>query len=259
MKFTPKRLESTRDLSRGRTDYQGLIVALLTFLAALGITYAALGYFIDYAAVWMDDDTEVTLLGALERAYPAVSHGDDSEEGVNLQRAKTVFKQLTTYPNLRKLPYELRMIDFDAPNAFAIPGGIIALSPKLFDWVKTDAGLAFVLAHELAHHQRRHVTKRLGRGLVLMLFEVLALSVSDTNLGQLSGVAIARYSQSQEHEADELAIRIMFATYGHADGALEFLSKALDESSLQGGSLWDSHPSTQERIDRVRRLVSSYR
>ena len=187
----------------------------------------------------MDDDTEVTLLGSLERAYPEMTYPDDSEEGVNLQRARRVFKQLTTYPELRQLPYELRMIDFDAPNACAIPGGIVALSPKLFDWVKTDGGLAFVLAHELAHHQKRHVTKRLGRGLLLILFELLVSSMSESSVGNLSGVAIARYSQSQEHEADALAIKIMFATYGHADGALEFLSKALDESSDQGGALWD--------------------
>ena len=255
MKFVSKRLEHTDDVSRGSTNYRSLAIAIMAFVGFMVSIYFTLGIVVDQMTQRMDDQTEVQLLGALGDAFPSMDVEEDSESARRLDSAKHVFKALTAYPKLRDLPFDLRMIDLDVPNAFAIPGGVVAVSPPLFDWVKTDGGLAFVLAHELAHHHKRHVTRRLGRGLLLALLETLmgAGGSSTVSFGALTELTMAQYSQDQELEADEFAVEIMKRTMGNTDGALEFLERAVREAgSHEATTVWSSHPPSQARLDRLK-------
>ncbi len=255
MKFVPKALERTGDISKSKTDYRSLLVAISLFLVVISSIYFVLGVAIDELSKRMADDTEVQLLGSLGEAFPTISPDPGSETERRFKAAESLFSKLMRYPGLRELPFELRLIQLDAPNAFAIPGGLVAVSPPLFDWVKTEGGLAFVLAHELAHHQKRHVTRRLGRGLVMALMDALmgAGGGSTISFGGLSQLTIAQYSQDQELEADEVAVEIMRATMGNTSGALEFLERARAESEGEGeAGFWSSHPPTQERLERLK-------
>ncbi len=255
MKFVPKALEHTGDISRSKTDYRSLLVAISLFLVVIASIYFALGVAIDEFSQRMDDSTEAQLLGALGEAFPTVKPDLDSEVERRFESAKILFTKLLGYPELRALPFELRLIDLDVPNAFAIPGGIVAVSPPLFDWVKTEGGLAFVLAHELAHHQKRHVTRRLGRGLIMALMDALmgAGGGSTISFGGLSQLTIAQYSQDQELQADDIAIEIMRATIGNTKGAFEFLERARSESEdEEDPGFWSSHPPTQDRLERLK-------
>jgi Zn-dependent protease with chaperone function len=259
MKFVPKKLEHTDDVSRGSTNYRSLALAIMAFVGFMISIYFTLGIVIDQMSQRMEDQTEVQLLGVLGDAFPSMDIEDGSESARRLGSAKHVFEQLIAYPKLRDLPFDLRMIDLDVPNAFAIPGGVVAVSPPLFDWVKTDGGLAFVLAHELAHHQKRHVTRRLGRGLLLALLDTLmgAGGGSTVSFGALSQLTLAQYSQEQELEADDFAIEIMNRTMGNTEGALEFLERALQEAgSDEVATFWSSHPPTQTRLDRLKSKVN---
>jgi beta-barrel assembly-enhancing protease len=255
MKFVPKKLEHTENISRGSTNYGSLGLAIIAFLGFMIAIYFSLGVVVDQMSQRVDDQTEVQLLGVLGQAFPSMEIESDSESARRFESAKHVFEQLMVYPKLRKLPFELRLIDLDVPNAFAIPGGVVAVSPPLFDWVKSDGGLAFVLAHELAHHQKRHVTRRLGRGLLLALLETLmgAGGSSTVSFGALSQLTLAQYSQEQELEADDFAIEIMNTTLGNTKGALEFLQRALQESaSDESATPWSSHPPTEARLTRLK-------
>lgn len=255
MKFVPKPLERTGDISKSKTDYRSLLIAVSLFLVVITSIYAVLGVAIDQLSQRMADDTEVQLLGALGNSFPTVTPVPGSEVEQRFKDAEILFLKLMRYPGLRSLPFELRLIDLDAANAFAIPGGIVAVSPPLFDWVKTEGGLAFVLAHELAHHQKRHVTRRLGRGLIMALMDALmgAGGGNTISFGGLSQLTIAQYSQDQELQADEVAVEIMRATMGNTKGALEFLERARAESEGEGEpGFWSSHPPTQDRLERLK-------
>ena len=73
----------------------------------------------------------------------------------------------------------------------------------------------------------------------------------------LSELALAQYSQTQEYEADAMAVQFLKSTYTNLDGSLEFLTRALAEGEsfpiVQEALL--SHPPTQERLDRLRELM----
>ncbi|TVS20365.1 MAG: hypothetical protein EA424_04375 [Planctomycetaceae bacterium] len=58
------------------------------------------------------------------------------------------------------IDYHFLVLDMAEVNAFAHAGGYVYVSQGLLDWVRTDRELQFVLAHEIAHVDLAHVTKR---------------------------------------------------------------------------------------------------
>ena len=130
----------------------------------------------------------------------------------------------------------------------------------LLDRVKSENGLSFVLAHELAHISNRDHLRALGRGLVLFGISAI-LTGSDSGLSGVLAPAThlgqAKYSREREALADAKALQILNCRYGHAGGATELfesLSKEDADSSRLSHYL-ASHPSMHARIDALRRSI----
>ena len=180
------------------------------------------------------------------------------------QRAQQVFQRLLTDAPLRPLPYRLFLLeDLDQPNAVAVPGGGVGVTPELLQEVESDIGLAMVLAHELGHHQYRHGLKRVGR--ILLWNVVLNLMFGRANSGGLNlalQLTEASYSREQEREADHFALRRVHAVYGDTEGALAFF-ELIQQRYDRGNASWlgflSSHPPTAERLADLRQLQQQLR
>jgi len=161
------------------------------------------------------------------------------------------------------------------------PGGEIRLDPRFIDeeavlnarsygkgrflfW-ETVADLPewaidSVLAHEIAHDIRLHVTKRRDFDDVREFFtEVLSLfGGADHGTERVlqewsSDLILPRHSQSQEYEADKYAVRIL-SRCGYDKPGLTYartLSHIRDKYGDSGGGFFSDHPSIQERIQSV--------
>ena len=244
MKYVPKQLERTADVSRGKGNRWEALVQGAQAFVALAVLYAALGYAADFIAERIPSRWEAQIVGS----------GQGSTDDPSLQRPQQVLDKLLVTGDIRPLPYRLTLIDHDSPNAFAFPGGMIGITSGLLDKVSSEPGLAMVLGHEIGHHHRRHVLKRLGR-VFLIVAPVAALSgeagrliVDFLNLRELA------YSREQEREADRIGLELVAATYDTVDGALEFFEVILAEQGSDGpwSGLAASHPPTQERLDALR-------
>jgi Zn-dependent protease with chaperone function len=158
-------------------------------------------------------------------------------------------------------PLKVALIDSDDANALAFPGGRIFVLNGLLDTVASENGLAFVLAHELAHFKNRDHLRGLGRGIVLTAVAALltgAGSEATQLLAPSANFTQAQYSQDREELADEQALRTLACYYGHAGGATEFFEamKERDQDILPGfGHYFSTHPEALERIDNLRRLT----
>ena len=64
----------------------------------------------------------------------------------------------------RKLPYEFKVINDSTPNAWALPGGKIAINRGLLTELQSEAELAAVLSHEIVHAAARHGAQGMERG-----------------------------------------------------------------------------------------------
>ncbi len=170
------------------------------------------------------------------------------------------------------LPYEFVVLNHSVPNAWALPGGKIAINRGLLTELKNEAELAAVLGHEVAHAAARHGAKRIERGLLaqgVLLGTVVLGAGSEYGGEMLQGAQLAagllnqKYSRDAEREADFYGTRFM-AQAGYDPHAAVTLQETFVRLSgekrtdfIQG--LFASHPPSTERVSNNRQLVAQLR
>lgn len=152
-------------------------------------------------------------------------------------------------------------------NAFALPGGKVAIYTGILPITKDEAGLAVVLGHEIAHAIARHGGERVSQGLLLQLGESalqIALRNKDPRtLRQVSaayGIGanvgyILPFSRGQESEADRLGLIYMAKAGYDPRLAIAFWQRMEAASDKQGkGSppeFLSTHPGRDTRIRQI--------
>jgi predicted Zn-dependent protease len=140
-------------------------------------------------------------------------------------------------------------------NAFALPGGKVAVYTGLFPVARDEAGLAAVLGHEVAHVLARHGAERMSQGLLADLAATgVAVAVSDANpatrnavmqafgLGAQVGVLLP-FGRTQESEADHIGL-ILMAKAGYEPEAALALWQRMEQAGGQTPPEWlSTHPS----------------
>ena len=87
----------------------------------------------------------------------------------------------------RPLPYEFVVLNSSVPNAWALPGGKIAINRGLLTEMKSEAELAAVLGHEIVHAAARHSARQMERGMLLQVAIVgTAIMTSDSDYANLA-------------------------------------------------------------------------
>ena len=123
---------------------------------------------------------------------------------------------------------------------------------------------ARILAHEIGHVVGRHSANQLATQLGLNILASLALGENPEDLSELAAElgtagALAHFSRDDEREADAFGVKYTMAAGYDPRGLLTFFEKL---KKLEGGrrqdgleSMFSSHPATQERIDRIDRMI----
>ena len=169
----------------------------------------------------------------------------------------------------RQLPYEFVVINDSTPNAWALPGGKIAVNRGLLTELRSEAELAAVLSHEIVHAAARHGAQGIERsGLLTGAVVATALLLGGEDYGelavagaQLGAVAVnQKYGRDAEREADSYGIRYM-ARAGYDPSAAVDLQQTFVKLNAERrqdwlGGLFSSHPPSQERVDNNRRTVA---
>jgi len=161
----------------------------------------------------------------------------------------------------RQLPYEFVVLNNSTPNAWALPGGKIAVNRGLLVELNNEAELAAVLAHETVHAAARHGAQSMERGMLLqgtLMATGIAMQGSDYgNLvvgGARMGASLihTKYGRDDELEADYYGMIYMsragydpMAAVGLQETFVK-LSKERDQNWLEG--LFASHPPSAGRL-----------
>lgn len=223
--------------------------------AAVLAGFFLLGLLVDVAVDHMSPDTEAAL-GRI--AAPRLTPGDPALAAREAQ-LQALVDSLRPCAGIGG-PVTVRLMRSPVPNAFVVPGGAIYLFTGLLGQVKSENGLAFVLAHELAHGANRDHLRAMGRGIVL--FSLAALAGADgASLANLMApvqrIGESSYSRGREAAADAAALQTLNCRYGHAGGATElFIAlKHQDDKHIAGTHYLASHPSMQSRIDALESAI----
>jgi len=167
------------------------------------------------------------------------------------------------------LPYEFVVLNNDVPNAWALPGGKIAINRGLLVLLKDEAQLAAVLGHEVVHAAARHGAEQQATSTLIQGGAILATAFTDNQLyrqaaGALAMGASARYGRDNELEADKYGMNIMSAAGYNVNGAVE-LQKTFVKLSKKSGRQGDafsnffaSHPPSEERVAKNQNRVNRF-
>ncbi|PRY11936.1 peptidase M48-like protein [Pontibacter ummariensis] len=156
----------------------------------------------------------------------------------------------------QEFPWTVKLIkDDNTLNAFATPGGQIYVFTGLIKYLQDEDHFAGVLAHEIAHADKRHSVKQLQRDYGISLLLSVALGNNPSTLreiaAQLTGsLAGLKFSRDAEKEADETSVLYLGGTnYYACDGAAGFFIR-LEQDSQQGTppEFLSTHPSPDNRI-----------
>lgn len=177
------------------------------------------------------------------------------------QRVQTIARRLipqtgTFRPDAPQWNWEVNVQTTDDVNAYCMPGGKIMVYTGLIEQLQaTDAELAAVIGHEIAHALREHSRERISRAYaeqVALAGIALATGASDTTMqlaSQISAVTFQLpHSREQEAEADRIGLELM-ARAGYDPNAAISLWQKMGKLS-QGGppEFLSTHPSGESRI-----------
>lgn len=171
--------------------------------------------------------------------------------------------------NVFKTNCRFYVVDSPKANAAASPGGNIFLYKGALDLGLDESQKAALIAHEVAHVARGHWLGRLRRQLESKLLVRYSAKVYGKNSAQVQALYKAlenlEYNREEEHEADLIGAQLMVDA-GYRPVALAELLRKVRRHQLKTqpelanvNPLLSSHPSIEERINRVEEIVASGR
>jgi metalloendopeptidase OMA1, mitochondrial len=171
----------------------------------------------------------------------------------------------------RQFQWEVTVIKDDKTmNAFALPGGKIAVYTGIFPVAKTEAGLAAVLGHEVTHALARHGAERMSQGQLtnaaLQVLEAAAGAAGgNAMLGQVTMAALGAgaqvgvllpFSRKHESEADYIGI-LLAADAGYDPRESVHLWERMEQMSGGKGpaEFLSTHPGHETRIEQLKKWM----
>lgn len=157
--------------------------------------------------------------------------------------------------------WEVNALKDDTPNAFALPGGKVGVNTGLTAVARSEAQLATVISHEIAHVVSHHGEERISQQMVVGTGVRLAggLTGSRQTTGLLAQAAtlgiILPYSRTQEAEADEIGLMMMARAGYDPREALVFWKNMEALGGSAPPQFLSTHPSDRTRIQNLDRLM----
>jgi len=184
-----------------------------------------------------------------------------------------VGRKIAEAANKPEYQWEFAVIQDDKMvNAFALPGGKVAIFTGILKHTKDDAGLATVMGHEVAHALQRHGVERMSRSILDQIAQLGALGAAasgKTNPGAIQGLLGAYgvnvslpFNRKQESEADYIGLRLMAQAGYDPRAAVPFwermsgcprqmIDKLCFRSQQAVPEFLSTHPSDVTRINQI--------
>lgn len=199
------------------------------------------------------------LASQILKTYPTYDD-DELRKYVNL-----VGKGVAMYGGRNDFEYKFEVLDTPQINAFATPGGYIFVTKGAIYTMQSEAELAGTLAHEVAHVNRKHIMREIPPprekgGFVNTLARVLTSQTATASAAFSEAVKQAEktlfvdgYKRKDEFDADRFGTIYLSETGYAPDGLVNFLTTIAEKEKNMGKeAVYHTHPSTAERIKRIR-------
>lgn len=243
---------------RGRSQTTRLVawsVGALAAAIALYVVGAPAGA--EWMAARVPPAWEATLGQSVEERVR--SNAKACGDSLSLAELRGVLDRLIEASNNSRYAFRMVVLRDTVVNAFAAPGGFIAVHSGLIEAAKTPEEFAGVLAHEVQHVLLRHSTRGIIREVPLRI--AIATMTGGTGMESIANVAgslgALRYRRGDESEADREGMRLLAAARVDPSGMVSFM-KTLggeDRNAPRLVSYLSSHPHTADRVAQLDSLA----
>lgn len=173
-----------------------------------------------------------------------------------------------------QIKYKFLVTNDTRINAFVTPGGVIVINSGVILKTKTEAELASVIAHEIAHVKARHLSRTYEQSsqvnittALSVLAAIFAGMYDQENIGKavtgIQGIKAQEqinFMRENEKEADRLSINILAAANINPNGMVDFFETLLRENNdSEAIEFMQTHPITKNRIIETKNLASKYK
>jgi len=202
---------------------------------------------------------------AYEKVVSTENPSQDEQLAAMVDRVGQRLASVAGRPNYE---WEFRLIDSPAQNAFALPGGKVAIYEGILPVCKNEAGLAVVMSHEIAHALARHGGERMSQEAITGGIE-RAIGVATENQQErdkeliltVYGAAstygvLLPYSRQHESEADQIGMMLMARAGYDPREAPQFWERfANSQRGEKTPEFLSTHPADERRASDLHNLL----
>lgn len=208
-------------------------------------------------------DAEEQQLGAAVSERVRVRYGVVQDAVVHryVTLVGTALAQVSDKPNF---PWTFIVLDTDAVNAFAAPGGFVHITRGALALIQDEAELAAVLGHEIAHAAEQHTIRAIQKSKAMQMGADETLSGNVALLNKLVDNVYLRiiengFGRAEENESDAKGVAAANKIGYAPQGLSRFLTRLQERNkeSKEKRGLFASHPEMKERLDRLAQQVTS--
>jgi predicted Zn-dependent protease len=165
-----------------------------------------------------------------------------------------------------KIPFTIKVLDSDEVNAFALPGGYFYVNSGLIVAAHTEAELAGVMAHEIAHVAARHATRGATRTQIWNLASIPLVFVGGPvglAIREVSSIALPmtfmKFSRGFEQEADVLGIEYEYAAGYDPEAFVDFFERLGVERKKPNfmARAFATHPMGKDRVRKAQKEIET--
>ena len=161
--------------------------------------------------------------------------------------------------------WEFKLIESEQVNAFCLPGGKIGVYTGIIPVAKTNAGLAAVLGHEVAHATSRHGAERVSQAMIAaggLVAANVALSDSKYRDGVLAALGLGTqvgvlmpYGRLQESEADEVGLQYSAKAGYEPEEAVKLWQRMAKLGDNRPPEFLSTHPDPNKRAEALSKQI----
>ena len=197
---------------------------------------------------------------------------DDSPEALYVRRLGQ--KLVATIPQQSSWPFEFHVVPQKEINAFALPGGQMFINVGTITAARSEAELAGVMGHEMAHVYMQHSAKQAGKAQTTSMIAGIASAVLGATAGGAAGGLVGqlgqmgiqmgaqgmimKYSRNDESQADAVGATILYKAGYDPQAMAEFFKTMGAQAGAAPPELFSSHPNPGNRQEAVTKQIANW-
>jgi len=214
---------------------------------------------------WYSLDSQVRMGAEFSRQVEATSHLI-TDRVVN-EYVNRLGQNLARNSDSR-LPFTIKVLDIEEPNAFALPGGFMYVHAGTILLADNEAELAGVMAHEIGHVAACHAARQVTRGTLASLAVIPLIlttgGLAGIGVNQAANLAVpaafSKFGRSFEAQADYLGIQYAYKAGYDPNGMIDFFEKLAALEKKRPGfvtKVYQDHPATPDRIGKSQHEIAT--